>query len=105
MRCGLDCVSLGQLLGREWGGSGGAGSGRCRAALAGMRGRPPGPLPPRQCCSRARRWGPGSFLGPASESPGEGRSPVPWDWLPERSGSCKPWPSSFLPSFLPAPPP
>lgn len=28
MRCGLDCVSLGQLLGREWGGRGAAGSGR-----------------------------------------------------------------------------
>lgn len=28
MRCGLDCVSLGQLLGREWGGRGAAGSRR-----------------------------------------------------------------------------
>lgn len=28
MRCGLDCVSLGQFLGREWGGRGAAGSGR-----------------------------------------------------------------------------
>ncbi|XP_047690592.1 translation initiation factor IF-2-like [Prionailurus viverrinus] len=35
MRCGFDCVSLGQLLGREWGGRGGSGSGRCRAAVVG----------------------------------------------------------------------
>lgn len=41
MRCGLDCVSLGQFLGREWGGRGAAGSGRW------WRGWPLGPRLPR----------------------------------------------------------
>lgn len=77
MRCGLDCVSLGQLLGREWGGRGAAGSGRCWAVVARVASGPPAP---RNSTESGRAdWVFGTSASPEAHSPPEGPRPAPQD--------------------------
>ncbi|KAI5280187.1 Telomerase Reverse Transcriptase [Manis pentadactyla] len=70
MRCGLDCVSLGQLSGREWGGRGGAGSRRCRAAVVGK-----GDRDLTLTARETRPWGMKRFLRTRKR---RGAPPVVW---------------------------